>query len=227
VSSTVRRLTVALAVPAALLLAGCGTPQAGAAAVVGDRRIAVSEVQEAYRDITVLVGQDLQATQADMLTFLIIEPYLTEAAAEAGQGVSEDDARMVFAEVKDRLPNPSPGALQVARAVAARERISSTLEPSQVEQVFGGIIEEIRADEVKVNPRYGGTFDYNQLVIMPGGDDWLRQPEPSQPSGPGQPEPGQQPPADGSAPGQPEPGQPEPGEAPAPGETLPGETPAP
>jgi hypothetical protein len=179
VTRTLRRLIVAIAVPVALLVSGCGTPQSGAAAVVGDRRIPVSEVQDAYRDITVLVGQDLQATQADMLTFLIIEPYLTRAAAEAGQGISEDDAEMVFAEVKQRLPHPSAGALQVARAVAARERLQQTLQPDQVTAVFDKIIADIRKDNVEVNPRFGGSFDYDQLVIVPGKDDWLRQPAPS------------------------------------------------
>jgi hypothetical protein len=192
VSRTLRRLIVAIAAPAALLLGACGTPQAGAAAVVGERRIPISEVQDAYRDITVLVGQDLQATQADMLTFLILEPYLTKAAAEAGQGVSEDDAKKVFSEVKDRLPDPSQGGLQVARAVAARERIQTTLEPAQAQQVFEGIVADVRADKVEVNPRFGGTFDYTQLVIVPGKDDWLRQatagatPTPSVPADGGQ-----------------------------------------
>ena len=215
VTRTLRRLIVPIAVPVALLVAGCGTPQAGAAAVVGDRRIPVSLVQEAYRDITVLVGQDLQATQADMLTFLIIEPYLAEAAAEAGQGISEDDARQVFAEVEDRLPNPSAGALQVARAVAARERIQTTLEPEQAQQVFESVVAEIREDTVEVNPRYGGDFDYSQLVIVPGQDDWLRQSEPTAT----QPVPDQ-----GGQGGQGT--EPAPEES-LPQETLPGETPAP
>jgi hypothetical protein len=183
VSRTYRRLILGIGVPVALLLSGCSTPQSGAAAVVGDRRIPVSDVQDAYRDITVLVGQDLQATQSDMLTFLIIEPYLTKAAADAGQGISENDAKQVFAEVKDKLPDPSPGALQVARAVAARERLQSNLEPAQLEQLFQSVIAEIKQDKVEVNPRYGGDFDYTQLVIVPGQDDWLRQPsaEPTAP----------------------------------------------
>jgi hypothetical protein len=191
VSRTYRRLILGIGVPVALLLSGCSTPQSGAAAVVGDRRIPVSDVQDAYRDITVLVGQDLQATQSDMLTFLIIEPYLTKAAADAGQGISENDAEQVFAEVKDKLPNPSPGALQVARAVAARERLQSNLEPAQLEQLFQGVIAEIKQDKVEVNPRYGGDFDYTQLVIVPGQDDWLRQP----PAEPTAPVPGQETPA--------------------------------
>ena len=176
---TLRRLVVAIAVPVALLVAGCGTPQSGAAAVVGDRRIPISEVQDAYRDITVLVGQDLQATQADMLTFLILEPFLTKAAADAGQGVSEDDATKVFDEVRERLPNPSPGALLVARAVAARERLQSTLPADQVQRVFEGIIKELQAEKVEINPRYGGSFDYNQLVVVPGSDNWLQTPQPT------------------------------------------------
>jgi len=217
VTRTLRRLIVAIAVPVALLVAGCGTPQAGAAAVVGDRRIPISTVQEAYRDITVLVGQDLQATQADMLTFLIIEPYLSAAAAKVGQGVSEDDAMEAFAEVKDRLPDPSPGALQVARAVTARDRIQTTLEPAQAQQVFESVVDEIRAAEVEVNPRFGADFDYSRLVIVPGGDDWLRQPAPSAT----QPVPGE-----GGQGAEPAPEESLPDQNP-PQETLPGETPAP
>jgi hypothetical protein len=218
VTRTIRRLVVAIAVPVALLVAGCGTPQSGAAAVVGDRRISISEVQDAYRDITVLVGQDLQATQADMLTFLIIEPYLTKAAADAGQGVSEDDAKKVFDEVKERLPEPSPGALLVARAVAARERLQSTLPPDQVQQIFTDVIADIRADGVEVNPRYGGSFDYEQLVIVPGTEDWLRTPQPT--ASPGEPAPQESVPQEGSSETLPE-------ETPLPEETLPEETPLP
>lgn len=183
---TLRRLVVAVAVPVALLVAGCGTPQSGAAAVVGDRRISISEVQDAYRDITVLVGQDLQATQADMLTFLIIEPFLTKAAADAGQGVSMDDAKKVFEQdpaVAERLPNPSEGALLVARAVAVRERLQSTLEPDRVQQILTDVVAEVREAGVEVNPRYGTSFDYEQLVIVPGTEDWLRTPQPTPSAG--------------------------------------------
>jgi hypothetical protein len=229
VTRTLRRLVVAIAVPVALLLAGCGTPQSGAAAVVGDRRISITEVQDAYRDITVLVGQDLQATQADMLTFLIIEPYLTKAAADAGQGVSEDDAEKVFDEVRERLPKPSEGALLVARAVAARERLQSTLPPEQVQQIFTDVIAEIRKDGVEVNPRYGGSFDYEQLVIVPGAEDWLRTPKPS--ASAGQPSPEESVPEESvpeqSVPQESVPEESVPGETPGPSETLPEETPLP
>jgi hypothetical protein len=210
VTRTLRRLVVAIAVPVALLVAGCGTPQSGAAAVVGDRRISIAEVQDAYRDITVLVGQDLQATQADMLTFLIIEPYLSKAAADAGQGVSVDDARRVFEQdpsVKERLPNPSEGALLVARAVAAREKLQSTLEPDRVTQIFTGVIAELRKDGVEINPRYGTSFDYEQLVVVPGSEDWLRTPRPT--ASAGEPTPQESVPEEG------------------PSETLPDETPLP
>ena len=209
---TLRRLVVAIAVPVALLLvAGCGTPQSGAAAVVGDRRIPIYEVQDAYRDITVLVGQDLQATQADMLTFLIIEPYLTKAAADAGQGVSLDDVRKEAGfedpEVKKRLPHPSHAALLVARAVTVRDRLQGTMEPAQVTQMLTNVVAEVRKAGVKVNPRYGTSFDYERLVIVPGGEDWLRTPKPT--ASAGEPAPQQSVPEEG------------------PTESLPGETPLP
>jgi len=210
VTRTFRRLVVAIAVPVALLVAGCGTPQSGAAAVVGDRRIPISEVQDAYRDITVLVGQDLQATQADMLTFLIIEPYLSKAAADAGQGVSLDDAKKAFEqdpETAKRVPNPSEGALLVARAVTVRDRLQATLEPAQVTQILTKVVADVRKDGVEVNPRYGSTFDYERLVIVPGSEDWLRTPKPT--ASAGEPAPQQSVPEEG------------------PTESLPDETPLP
>ena len=82
---TPRRLAaVALALPAALLLAGCGAAQAGAAAVVGDRRIPVTQVQDAHRDVSVLTGPDAGLSQADVLNWLILEPYIVEAAYPLG-----------------------------------------------------------------------------------------------------------------------------------------------
>jgi len=68
-----------------------------------------------------------------------------------------------------------------------------------------------------VNPRFGADFDYSRLVIVPGGDDWLRQPAPSAT----QPVPGE-----GGQGAEPAPEESLPDQNP-PQETLPGETPAP
>jgi hypothetical protein len=179
VTRTLRRLIVTIAVPVALLVSGCGTPQSGAAAVVGDRRIPVSEVQDAFRDIAVLIGQDGQISQADMLTYLVLEPYLSKAAADAGDGVSMDEAKKQFDEVKDKLPEPSHGALLVARAVVARDKIQAALPADQAQRVFEGIVEQLRAEKVEVNPRFGASFDYGRLVVVQGSENWLRTPEPT------------------------------------------------
>jgi hypothetical protein len=187
VTRTFRRLVVAIALPVALLVAGCGTPQSGAAAVVGDRRIPISEVQDAYRDISLLVGPDTQVSQSDLLTFLIIEPYLTKAAADAGQAVSLDEARKSAFEqdeqIKQKVPDPSEGALLVARAVTVRDKLQATLQPAQVTQILTKVVADVRKDGVEVNPRYGSTFDYERLVIVPGTEDWLRTPKPTASTG--------------------------------------------
>jgi hypothetical protein len=124
--------------------------------------------------------------------------------------VSVDDAKKVFEQdpsVKERLPNPSEGALLVARAVAAREKLQSTLEPDRVTQIFTDVIAELRKDGVEINPRYGTSFDYEQLVVVPGSEDWLRTPKPT--ASAGEPAPEQSVPEEG------------------PSETLPDETPLP
>ena len=164
----------ALAVVLALTVSGCGTRESGAAAVVGDRRISVAAVQEAYQDIVPLVGQDQQISQGQILNLLILEPYLTQAAASLGRGVSAQDARldMKAAGTDDSTKISHPG-LEVWRANLANSALQSNRPANEIQATYEGIGKQLKSVGVHVNPRYGAGLDYTDFSIVPERPNWL------------------------------------------------------
>jgi hypothetical protein len=164
----------ALAVVLTLMLSGCGTPEAGSAATVGSRRISVAQVQAAYRDIVPVVGQDQGITQTQILNLLILEPYLTQAAASEGRGVSDQDAELDIKAagptVKEQL---SHAALEVWRANLANSAIQSNRTTEQIKATYDSIGVQLKKAGVHVNPRYGGGIDYTNFSITPSTSNWL------------------------------------------------------
>ena len=198
VTRTPRQL-VAVAVPAlvfalTLTVSGCSTPEAGAAAVVGDRRISVAAVQDAYQDIVPLVGQDQQISQGQILNLLILEPYLTAAASAQGRGVSPEDTRqdMKSAGVQD-ASKISHAGLEVWRANLANSALQTDRPAEQIKSTYEGIGRELKKTGVRINPRYGAGLDYTDFSILPETPNWLATsatPTPTAPAQPEQPTPG-------------------------------------
>ena len=169
----------ALAVVLALTLSSCDTPEAGPAATVGDRRISVSQVQDAYRDVVPLVGQDQQITQQQILNLLILEPYLTRAAALAGRGVSNQDA---LADIQNtgtaKSAKISSAGLEVWRANLANSALQTSRATDQVQATYTSISAQLKKAGVHVNPRYGSGLDYANLSIVAAKQNWLVTPTP-------------------------------------------------
>lgn len=187
-----RRLAgLALAVAAALTASGCGTMQAGAAAVVGGRRISVAELQQATTDIESAInaqaatnGAKQTVSQAKVLWLLVLEPYVVKAAGDAGVGVSDDEARAQFVEAK--VAKPSQAAVDVIRASTALQQLEAGRKTQELEVVA----EQLHKTKIEVNPRYG-KFDLEQGAVVPTSPDWLAQPSgPAGPAGAGAPAPG-------------------------------------
>lgn len=122
-SRTARRrgAIVAVGVVAAFGLSACGDEpaQPGSAAVVGQDRVTVSDLQTAYTEINeVAQGPSGQALpQNTLLGWLMVEPLVVPEAARAGVAVSEDDARALLDQLKAQSeaqkaaqasPSPSP-----------------------------------------------------------------------------------------------------------------------
>lgn len=156
------RTAVALAA-GALLLAGCSQVP-GTAAVVDGRTITEGTLQQATDDLGQLVPQGIPTQQ--VLINLIAAPYLLEAAAEAGAGVSEAEAVQLAEQLAaqaglDEVPELGDGALDVLRATLAQQKLSQSADPAGA---FASFEEDLAAADVVLSPRYG-TFD----LTAPGG----------------------------------------------------------
>jgi hypothetical protein len=175
VSRTVRLVGAVTSLLIGLLVAGCSGHEAGAAAVVGDRRISIAQVQSAYTDVIPLVGQDAQFTQTSILNWLILEPYLTQEAAHEGKGISAQDAELEFGKVEGAPSDPSTAGVDVVRAILARGAIfSSDKSTEQLTQLMAGLTAQLKADGVQVNPRYGSGIDFADSSIVQSQPNWLK-----------------------------------------------------
>jgi hypothetical protein len=180
-----------LAAVIALTVSGCDTRESGAAAVVGDRRISVAQVQDAYQDIVPLVGQDQQISQGQILNLLILEPYLVKAASTQGRGVSPEDARLdMKAAGVDDATKVSASGLEVWRANLANSALQTGRSQTDIKATYDNIGKELKSAGVHVNPRYGSGLDYTDFSILPERPNWLTTSVTPTPTAPGQATPG-------------------------------------
>jgi hypothetical protein len=191
----VAALAVALTIGLAPALAGCGTTQAGAAAIVGDDRISVGDLQTATTELKQLVQDPSQISQELVLGWLIANEAAVQVATEKGQAISRDDALTTFSRAN--FKNGTGGTTPSAPAVTAVQTAYalSLLAGPDVDQAtaqanIDQIIADLKADKVTVNPRYG-TFDYawdaqsQSFTLSPTKAGWLTTPSPAA----GQPSP--------------------------------------
>ena len=157
-----KSLSAVLVLGAALALTACGPQQAGAAAIVGDRVISDKDIQTAAQETNKGVqGLRQPITSQQTLRFLIIAPYLLDAAAKGGHGVSESEAKQVLS----KLPNPSPATIEFVRAILASQLV--TPEEGQV------VESRLRKAHVTVNPRYG-KLDLATLQFDTTPPNWIK-----------------------------------------------------
>lgn len=182
-----RRSGAAVAVAASLaltpLLGACGT-QAGAAAVVGNRRITVDELQTATSEVRGIVQDPTQVTQQLVLGWLVANPYVVQVAREQGRGVSRQDAERFFtqANFKNAAGTGTPSesavsAVQTAYALQLLTGQDST--PEIAKKSVDEVLADLKAATVDVNPRYG-TFDYRwdeqsqTFTLSPRSPNWIK-----------------------------------------------------
>ena len=180
------------------LLGACG--QAGSAAVVGDRRISVGDLQTATAEVRTIVGDPSQVNQELVLGWLIAHPYVERVAAEHGKGVSPQDAEAFFTRAKftnaQGGTTPSEASVQAVQTAYALSLLtgqdSST--PETAKQATDQVLADLKAAHVEVNPRYG-TFDYKwdeqtqSFTLSPRSSNWLQATQPAQPAASPSPSP--------------------------------------
>ena len=150
-------------------LAGCGA-SAGSAAVVGGRRIAVSDVQSATVDVQQYVGQDMRIYPTRMLNFLAIGPYIDDLAEKHGVGISDEEARV---ELAAKVPHPSQAGVDVIRTNGELAGLQQRLGPEQASKDLSEVAQRLKADGLEVNPRFDGSPDQNTGQMMFERPSWL------------------------------------------------------
>lgn len=185
----VAALAVALAIGLAPVLSGCGTTQAGAAAIVGERRISVTELQTATAELKQLVKDPAQITQELVLGWLIANPAAVQVATEKGQAISRDDALRTFSQANFRSSaggtTPSDISVTAVQTAFALQLLAGQdVDPATAKANIDQVIADLKADKVTVNPRYG-TFDYawdtqtQSFTLSPSKAGWIATPSPS------------------------------------------------
>lgn len=170
---TIRGPIVAAAlVVVALTTSACSPREAGAAAVVGDRRVTTQELQDALTGLKAGNPQFAQVQQLDRLVLfdLVAEPYLTRAAQQAGIGVSDSEARAAL----PGTPQADPAAVRALRGQIALNKLNQ----AQSSEALDAVAATLRSQGVRVSPRYG-RFDDQTLSIVDAAPNWLPTPKPT------------------------------------------------
>jgi hypothetical protein len=175
VSPSRRVVAAVLCAVAAVSLAACSTDQIGAAAVVGDDRITVDELQEQVRDLADSLPDsagatgDQSAAQHAILQRLIQSELLAAVGADEGVEVSDAD---VDAFIEERVVAQAPGgdigpllAQSNLTETSLRDFVRDQLTADELierlggqEQLIDALIEKVDEIGVTVSPRYG-TWD--------------------------------------------------------------------
>ncbi len=150
----------------ALVASGCTPGEAGAAAVVGDRRVTTEQLQGALAGLREGNPEFAQVEQLDQLVLfdLIAAPYLLEAADAAGLGVAPSEAQAALPQT----PDANPDALRALQAQIAFNKLSQ----GQKGEALASVADQLRGAKVRVSPRYG-RFDAATLAIATGQPNWL------------------------------------------------------
>lgn len=153
-------------------LAGCSQTDVttGAAAVVNGQRIEVRDLQTGTDEIAALLPSQ-QVGQTQVLYSLITGPLWINAAADAGVGVSTQNAQdAIDATAKKNGVDPCVGSCSSTTV----EFVQASLAQSKLENSDGTadvvkkVADEITKLSVDVNPRYG-TFDLSTA----GSPGWM------------------------------------------------------
>jgi hypothetical protein len=171
VSPSRRAVAAALCMLATVPLAACNTEQIGAAAVVGEERISVAELQEQVRDLGESLPDgaatgDQSVVQHEILQRMIRSELIAAVARDEGVEVSEAEVDAFIEEqIRPQAPDGDLGPLLAQNNLtedSLRTSVRDQLVATELIARLGGeqeLIERLteKADElgVEVSPRYG------------------------------------------------------------------------
>ncbi len=168
---SVRRSVAALAVGAALVLAGCGGPAGpDRAAVVDGQVISETSLQAAMSEVNAMNPQLLQEklTPTGTLTALVQAPlvltYLDGLGVRVSDSVAKQDAQ------QRGIADPADSTLEVIKLASAIS--TAQTEGRLTEADAATLTEQLKALDIDVNPRYG-TFNPETASIELTTPDWV------------------------------------------------------
>jgi len=187
-----RAVATGLATLALGALAACAPLTAGAAALVGDHRLAEADVQQ---EVAALVEErgDPDTATADLrraaVQRWVYGEILLAAAADEGVTVTEDEIRSQrqalvaqvgpegFQQAVLASGVPTEQADELLRLLIAQDQLAvalvpsdsgaeATLSPSQQQALATTLAAKAKELDISVNPRYG-TFDVDRGTVVP------------------------------------------------------------
>jgi len=197
---TALSFTAAAVLAASPLLTSCGTPHAGAAAVVGGRQITVSTVQAEVDAVRAAQEKSPQAAQlveasSDLqrstVHTLVQARVIDQAAKDAGVTVSRREVQQARAVAEQQAGGATQLEAQLLQTYAMvpadiDDSIRTDLTLRKVEQHYGadvqtaagqakilGVLRET-SDRlgIDVNPRYG-TWNTKKLTLDNAKEPWI------------------------------------------------------
>jgi hypothetical protein len=164
-----RLVAVALALSALVTVSACGRAATGSAAVVGETRISVNDLQTASTEIAGLFGERPGDVQRAVLGWMILGTYSVPIAEKYGVVVTEDEVRRAWAESPmgtEASDSPSSATIRALQGLVTLRRLNNLMlygSPEKAGQAFTEIVERVKTDGLEVNPRYG-TLRLDELT---------------------------------------------------------------
>jgi hypothetical protein len=158
---------------------GCAGVHPGAAAIVNGTTISESDLDAVSRDLQPYLQPGQQLPRENVLTALIMQPFIADRLKAANKMVSMDEAAQALHQVATRgdstrqgLPGPDQWATPT-KALAQAQVGMEGLTPVDQERVLGAL----STAKVQVNPKYG-TFQLPGRVV-PAVENWIATPAPT------------------------------------------------
>jgi hypothetical protein len=196
-------LPAAVVCLASAALSGCAPAQLGAAAMVDDQRITVTEIQGSLKSVHALQNQygiapaDSPTAARDEVQRRIVDLIFDRAARDMGVGVSPGEISTAIGAERKLLGGDTGLAQEFARSNLSLDAVDDVfrqqllnkkmiqkltsanvgLSSEQVTaKLLGDLVSAAKEMRIKINPRYG-TFDAQAGQINPVVFDFLRPAE--------------------------------------------------
>lgn len=167
---SVRRSLAALAVGAALVVAGCSGAGPDRAAIVDGQVISETAMQTAMAQVNAMDPQLLTAklTPTSTLNALIQAPVILTYLDERGVRVSDSVATQDAA--KRGIADPADSTLAIVKLASALS--TAQTDGSFTQDDVATLTQKLQALEVEANPRYG-TYDPQTAQVQLTSPGWV------------------------------------------------------